>query len=723
MKTITDDSYKKADKKELTQEEFVKAKTACEFVIDLTKAISRSGYYDSSHPVSLDVKKGLYGSFINALGNSSEIMLTCHELGETVDIHISGILDEPFNIRKLTKENTLDLFVPKLKDYFERKSLNSFVIKKNITSEHFESFIDVMSEPIAENADSSSLGEYLTKALVNLNITEVTTIFKTDIVLHTKLPWRVSIILRRLAKDLKVLPMFRNASIDKIKQIRKEIVADIIRPLNNNELLRDLLINCDVIASHLAESTQTDELEEIIVGSLPVNEMVPVTRAVFEVYKQSKTEMQSDKDNPKYQEKCVYLAKVLNIAAKQIIAEKLTDNADLFKELYDHRIIEFEMLPAEIRFNVQSVKLAGDVILKIDSYIEKASKTSSFEEMESLVVVFRRVMPELIRIGEWDAIGQIVKVICGFLFQEGFDSGTIKRFLNLPDSVFEGSDEIFAHKYINAEPEERNKINEILMQMTSMCIKIAGVIFDKCKDPNVLKSVIELLSKKGDLARQWSIKILTDQNQSISMLNVALLVIINVGQTDDIGLIKRYIKHPNSSIRNKALGVMVKLNKHDAEASAMEALGDEDEKIRIHAANIIERELSLSEESVNKLILLIKAKLEKIKDMTIHEAGFIAGLLKAMGKFTDYPDKEHLEDEIIGIASDLLKGKNVLLKFIKTEPGKEQLEIISACLSSLGRIGGSKSRDYLNKLSHGDTALSKIAHESLDLLNKKLAQN
>ena len=193
--------------------------------------------------------------------------------------------------------------------------------------------------------------------------------------------------------------------------------------------------------------------------------------------------------------------------------------------------------------------------------------------------------------------------------------------------------------------------------MTSVCIKIADIIFDKCKDPNVLKSVIEILSKKGDLSRQWSIKILNDQNQSISMLNVALLVIINVGQTDDVGLIKRYIKHPNSSIRNKALGVMVKLNKHDAEASAMEALGEKDEKVRIHASNIIERELSLSEESVKKLILLIKAKLEKKKDMTINAAGFIAGLLKAIGKSTDYPDKEHLEDEIIGIASDLLKGK------------------------------------------------------------------
>ena len=106
MKTITDSNYKHDEKKDLTPEELVKAKTACEFVINLTKAISRSGYYDSNHPISGEVKRGLYDSFKNALGSSSEIMLTCHDSGEVTDIHISGILDEPVNIRRLTKADS-----------------------------------------------------------------------------------------------------------------------------------------------------------------------------------------------------------------------------------------------------------------------------------------------------------------------------------------------------------------------------------------------------------------------------------------------------------------------------------------------------------------------------------------------------------------------------------------------------------------------------------------
>ncbi len=719
MAAITDGSYKSSEKKDLNPEEFVKAKTACEFVVDLTKAISRSGYYDAAHPVSLDVKKGLYGAFLNMLGGSSEIMLICHDIGEKVDIYISGILDEPFNIKKLTKENTLDLFVPKLKDYFERKSLNSFSIKKNITIEHFESFIDVMSEPVADTTETSTLGDYLTKALVELNITEVSTIFKTDIVLRAKLPWRVAIILRRLAKDLKVLPMFKDASADKIKEIKRQIVGDIIRPLNNNELLRDLLVNCDIIVTHLEQSSESNELEEMIISALRENEIIPVTQAIFDVYKENKKPAQSDEDNQKHQKKCDYLAKVLKMAAEQIIADDLPDADDLFKELYEHQIVKFDMLPEAIRFSIQSVKLAGDVISKIDSYIEKASKTSSVEEMESFVIVCHRIIPELIRLGEWDAVSQIVRVICSFSSREGFASSTVKSFSHLPDSVFEGAEEIFAHKYMNTEPDVRNQINEILRQMTSMCIKIAGVIFDKCKDPNVLKNIIDILSQKGEPARQWCIKILNDKNQPVSMLNYALLLIVSVGQIDDAGLVKRYVKHSNHSIRSKALGAMVKLDKKDVQDLAIEALSDEEEKVRSHAANIIERELSLSEESINRLLLLVKEKLHNKKDMTIQEAGFIAGLIRAAGRTENNVNKEHPEGEIIGIVSELLKGRTGLFKFIKTELTREQLEIISACLSTLGKIGGAKSKDYLKTLPRGDQTLAKIVQEAMEELNKK----
>ena len=720
MKTTADSHYRHDEKRELTPEELVKAKTACEFVINLTKAISRSGYYESSHPISQEVKLGLYNSFKGALGSSSEIMLTCHEEGGKIDIHISGILDEPFNIRRLTREGTSELFVPKLKDYFERKSLNSFAIKKHITSEHFESFIDVMSEPVTDFTDDSKLGEYLTKALIDSDISEVSTVFKNDaVLLEGKLPWHVSIILRRLAKDLKVIPMFRFTSDDKIKVIKKQIIDDIIRPLRNTDLIRDLIVNCDIIVSHIAH-LEYGELEQMIINSLPANIIVPVSKAVFEIYKAINDDLQPDQHDSTLQQRHLYLGAMLGMAAKRIVSEQLQDATDLLEQLYEHKIIHFDILPEKLRFDMETRKSANDVISQIDIYMDKTIKVSSGEDLEAIVIVFRRIIPELIRRREWLVIDQIVKAIFDVSSRKEISLNKPELLSNLPDSIFEGSDAKLAQAYIHAELAAQHQMDEILMKLTSMCIKVLSAVFAECKDPDVLKAAIHLLSKRGELARQWSIKILDDPNQNLSMLNTALLIIIHVGHGYDINMVKKYAKHANPSIRTKVLDATVKLNKKDAEVLIIEALNDEDEKVRDHAAALIKHESSLSEEFINMLCQFIKTELLQKKNMTIYEARRLAGLIMAIGKLPDYFRKEPIEDEILGITLDLLKGRIGLFKLIKADPKKEQLELIYACISTLGKIGGLKSRTFLNTLERGNTMLSKIAYETIEELDKKL---
>ena len=540
METITESHYKGDRKRDFTPEESARAKTACEFVIDLTKAISRSGYYDSNHPVSREVKRGLYDFFKATLGNSSEIMLTCHEFEEKYDIHISGILDEPFNIRKMAYSNILDLYIPKLKDYFERKSLNSFVIKKQITSEHFDSFIDVMSEPVADLTDNSKLGDYLTKSLVDLGINEVSTIFKNDIVLpRGKLPWRVSIILRRLAKDLKVIPMFRLASDDKIKQTKIQIIDDIIRPLNNPDLLGDLIANGDIIINYLGQTLEANELEKMIVDSLPAGMVVSVAEAVFNVYNAGTDELQLNQNDAALQQRCKYLSTVLNLLAGRIDSEQLPDAIELFEKLYEREIISFDMLPEKLQSNIKCKKLAVEIISEKDQYIDKILKASSMEDMETSITTFRMVIPALIRMKEWSVINQIVKALYSSPFQT---DGYLNAKLNLPDSVFEGSEEAFIEEYMYAEPVLRDQMDEILSKMTFMRLKVLEAVFTRCKDPDILKKAIDVISNKNDLAKQWSVKVLDGQNQSLNMLNIALLVIMNIGQSDDIRLIKNILK-------------------------------------------------------------------------------------------------------------------------------------------------------------------------------------
>jgi hypothetical protein len=514
--------------------------------------------------------------------------------------------------------------------------------------------------------------------------------------------------------------MFHLASVDKIKLIKSQIIDDIIRPLNNPDLLRDLIVNGDVIVSHLEQSLEPNELEQMFINSLPAYAIVHVSQAAFEVYKESKDELRPDQDDSTVQQRCKYLGAVLDMAARRIVSEQLPDAEDLFGQLYEHEIISFDMLPDELQYNIKTKELAGYIISEIDIYMDKALNASSIEDMEATVIIFHRVISALIRMKEWTVINKIVQAVCDFSSRKDISLNTSELLLNLPDSIFEGSDEIFAEEYIHAEKDVRDQMDDILMKMTSMCIKVFSAVFARGKDPNVLKNALDLVSKKGELARQWSIKILDDRSQPLPMLNIALLVIINVGHSNDISVVKKFTKHSNPSIRTKALDVMIKLNKKDAEILIIGALNDEDQKVCDRAATLIERESSLSEESVNSLCLFIKTKLLQKKDITIHEAKRLAGLLRAMGKLTDLVHKEPLEDEIMGIVSDLLKGRTGLLKFIKADLNEEKLEIIYACLSTLGKIGGSKSKTFLNTISRGNTMLSKIAHEAIEELDKKI---
>jgi len=101
----------------------------------------------------------------------------------------------------------------------------------------------------------------------------------------------------------------------------------------------------------------------MIINSLP---HISCTRfaSCFEVYKDIKDELGPDQDDSTDQQRCKYLGAMLDMAARRIVSEQLPDAADLFKQLYEHEIISFDMLPEKIQFNIKTKELAGRIIRK-----------------------------------------------------------------------------------------------------------------------------------------------------------------------------------------------------------------------------------------------------------------------------------------------------------------------------------------------------------------------
>jgi hypothetical protein len=391
-----------AEKKDLTLEERKKVKPSGEFLMDLTKAMLRSGYYSSDHPGSEGAKQGLYEKFQNCLGESREVMITKQETREKVDILITGILDEPVNVRTLVGAGMAELFVPKLREYFKRKGLVSFAIKNEINLEHFESFVDIMSDPKADSGKGSKIGQVLSNALAEHGISEISTVFMDDLImLELNLPWRVEMAIQRLAKDLKVLPMFQSDSDEKIRILKLQIIQDIIRPLRHPEFLKDLIINCYIIAKHV-DSIQKEDIEQVIIEAFPLNTLLPTSEFIFKELNDLREKHDEDLDNPALVRRVEGVKRILKWVVRRLILEDVSGAQHFLERLYLNDILTFEELPPDVQYLVNTILMTKDAQAHVPSYVYRILHAETTDDAMVLVKFCRRVFPGLFENSDWE---------------------------------------------------------------------------------------------------------------------------------------------------------------------------------------------------------------------------------------------------------------------------------------------------------------------------------
>lgn len=688
-------------------EERGEAKIIGDFIMDLTRAMLRSGYYDSAHPSSTSAKRGLFDAFLNALGTANELMLTRHEEDGRSDIFVMGIFDEPFDVRKTVGTGMADIFVPKLREYFRRKSLESFAIKRDITPAHFEAFVDIMSDPATDRFDSGQVGFFLTNALIDRGIVEVSTVFTEDeIELRKDLPWRVAIIIRRLAKDLRILPMFRHTSEEEIRSFKVQIIQDIIRPLREPRLLKDLVVNCDVIARHVPHM-YADEIKETVMGALPVSLLLPTAQLILHEYRMAVDNAVMKGDSSQHEE----MKKLLSLAARRIISYHI-GNADAFlEELYNSSIVAFEDLPAGVQYKATTKIMAEKIRCNTRKYLN-AVLDAEPDDLASLLSVFQRIAPEFIARGDWSTLLEISTAV---------QENTSRLDLSPPasngqphpvDFIFGNSRNEFIRAYRELDREGHQTVNEILRQMGPLSIDILNTILTECDDPDIRGRAVESLVHKGEMARTWAVRILYDPDQFWHLQANALRVLGQVGGREDITKIGNFLKHPHPTVRIEALEASVRLGTTDVQSLIIHALVDEHEKVRAYAATAINRFSSLSDESVEKLLRMIGAEWPRERQAAMIHARQISRVIGALGAIRNLPDRERVEEAIMDVTRKMIQDNRSFLKLLIHPIRQERSKVIDAALVSLKKIGGSKSVAFIQTIGNGRFPVPDISQSS-----------
>ena len=726
-------------KKDLTTEERQKAEPIGQFFMNLTKAMLRSGYYASGHPGIQSAKAGLYDEFISVLGDEREIMISNQNSRDGIDLMLTGILDEPISIRVLVGPGVAELFVPKLSEYCERKKLLSFALKKTIQADHFYQFIDIMSDPQVDDHKDKDAGAYLTNAFIENGITDISTVFVDDMVkLETDLPWRVEMAIHRLAKDLKIMPMFKGVSSDAIKTMKLQTVQDIIRPLKHPSYLNDFLVNCYIIAKYV-KSMPPEEIEEIVVDAFSIKLLLPTSQFTFKELDSLKELKVKYPDNEMINRRFAGIKRILKLISRRVVVGKESGAQHFLEQLYKNKILSFHELPTDVQYIINTLKMANDIRKNFIKYETGFDNIKDPGDALIYLKCFRRTLPVIIEADDWVLISRMTCLLKKVSVCKPVNTNQVHNGLKVikSDHVEDFSETLlfksldaaerpmaFVFKdlvdniivaYEHSDSNQRQTIDQIINDLGSFGVGIISQMLSDSDNREVRKHSFEMLMEKGVQAKKWAVRILEDMNRPWYIHRNAMMIMGKVsGIEEDFEHIRRFLEHSNPKIREEALNVAVSLKPHDLESIVLRSMNDEDPKVSWRAMRSLPEFALISESAMNELLSIISQRTHKDKAAAEKHINQTIQIISAINAMPHIPISRKVETEVVELLKSIAgESKSIWNRVKKAIGSNQEVPLLKAAIPLLGKIGSSNSKSFLKNLNRSHPDLSEIINKAL----------
>jgi len=682
---------------------------ASEFVQNLVKAMLRSGYYSPDHPEAAVAKEGLYQDFKKAVADSTEFgFVLQHRVGQSTEILISGITEDPIPLKKVLGSSTHELFFPKYMDYFVRKRLVSFAIKSNITEGHFNKFVDVMSDPAVDKGEASESGRLLTRMLVENGINEISAIFEDDLIsIETDLPWRVEMGIQRLAKDLKVLPLFKGMDAKQMTNIKRQIVQDILRPLRQPQFLKDIILNAYLIAQQVREINE-EELEIAIIDNFPLQMLLPTSEFIFQEYhKMTEAKPANEREKEIVNNRIRAVKRILKNIARRVI-EGEVEGADKFLEgLFEQKILTFEELPDSVQEVINIRRMREDFQKQPFYWLSKFSEAHKKDEVELFMQFFSKIIPGLIEEKDYQSL---------YLITDGLKripEPKLKVFAEAgapnPIQMLWGEKSILLAKNLAEETGETRKgLEEMMLLLGEIGLNAVYRAMLQIEEPSKKKLLIDKLARFGPKALELFRGILKDPTKPWNIQALALEALGRAKNPADADTAKRFLKHSKPEMRVEAVTALVRILGFEAMPFITGSLRDPEPAVAKRTLAALGGFASAHAEARTKLkeIAFNEELSNDIRGQAVHELG------RALPQSEE--EKQELQEKLLEIVCE---GEGFGSRLRKAFSGvSEDVEKLkSNSLDILGKIG---DEEALLKLSKLNIAGKELKAKLVDVLNQ-----
>jgi hypothetical protein len=408
------------------------------------------------------------------------------------------------------------------------------------------------------------------RALATQSVRGISVVFKEDLA-GRKLSWRVGLALTRLKKDLSLLPLYHGLGTEELRVIRYEVFRDVIRPLRQVHLLRELLFNCDLVAHEVSDLTQEDI--ELLVLEAVVPETLP---ELLQRFTQDAAEALRDGD--------VRLSDLLRLArnlARKLASTQQDVKEMLFRQLFEARVIGLEDLPAALQEKVAIQNKASRFLQGWRQHLQVFDDVRTAADYHKHLSLFLLVFPEILSRFELEVAVQIALVVARHLALPGGFPGrqTIAReWLEAFAGSAVGAD--IAWQITAADKVRREALLTLCGLLGHGGVPILFKALSDCPTRSIRLEIVESLVGLREQTSRFLAAELERKDIPWYYQRNLLGLLGRVGDESDLPLLGFFLSDSHPRVRLEALLSVCALDPGASEKMLVWALADADADIR-----------------------------------------------------------------------------------------------------------------------------------------------
>ena len=679
---------------QLDEEQKLRVQLA-QFVMDFIKAMTKTGYYDPDHPEARQARAGLHAQLRTLLKGRFELGFVRTTAAEHPEIIVEGVLPEPINLAALLGKGVGALFVPKLYEYFERHALQSFAIKAETTEQEFETLVDVITrEPgVGRGQGKANLGQ----VLLDRHVYHVSTLFSEELVgRERRINWRVRLALSRLKKDLRIVPMYKQAGAQAAQRATQQILKEVSLHIRRPDLLCSLLLNCDLVGADPA-----------IVGDIPIETQIVPTLPPLLI---PPTLMEAT-------------GEVAGMARGAGTVEQVSGAPRLRRLLADladrsHGIGGDAGFDAVTTLFQAKLLTAGDLSpgLKEFLHVQRFAQTLATDAeggLKQLRDLLARpggpaaaplgpLAADLVRRAQYPTACAVLGLARDHPQARAKARETLGRETVLRPLL---------QKFVAGHKEVREQVADVFTSIGPAAVEPLIELFCQTEDRGVRRAACAAAARFGAEALGALVDRLEQREQPWYVIRNVLMVLAEIGLEAPVDL-RRYMRHEHPKVREEAVNAIARLPMAGAETLLLNALRDSHATVRARAVAGLG---ALRTKNVGALHFIVEAVRRKTSRETEEDDAVqiqACGALQHLGNIRFGADRR--VDAVLAEALEGQAKRGFLGVFGGGGFRAKSLAVRAAIVETLATIGTSAAADALKHVMEGeDVPLASRAREAL----------